>query len=136
MFGAAYNNVDVDLGFGGPGTTTVNSPKWNQNVLLRYEFDFLGGKVALQYNAEHRSEHYFAITQFPAVTEDGYTVQNAAVTYTSSDERWNVMAYVHNLGEEEYLVQTFDLSTEAVLGMTEQYYGRPRWTGLTLTYNF
>ena len=136
MLGAAYNDVDVDLGFGGPMTTTVNSPKWNQNMLIRYEFDLMGGKLAIQYDAQHRSEHYFSITQFPAVTEDGYTLQNAAVSFTNSSEKWDVRAYVHNLGGEEYLVQTFDLSTEAVIGMTEQYYGHPRWAGLTLTVSF
>ena len=136
MLGAAYNDVDVDLGFGGPMTTTVNSPKWNQNMLIRYEFDLMGGKLAIQYDAHHRSEHYFSITQFPAVTEDGYTLQNAAISFTNSSEKWDVRAYVHNLGGEEYLVQTFDLSTEAVIGMTEQYYGRPRWAGLTLTVSF
>lgn len=46
------------------------------------------------------------------------------------------MGCVHNLGDEEYLVQAFDLSGPDVFGMTEQYYGRPRWSGAAFTYNF
>jgi hypothetical protein len=43
---------------------------------------------------------------------------------------------VDNVGDEEYLVQTFDPSSTDVLGMTEQYYGRPQWWGVSLQYNF
>ena len=41
---------------------------------------------------------------------------------------------VNNIADEEYLVQTFDLG--AILGMTEQYYGLPRWVGGSLRYTF
>lgn len=134
-FGVAYNDIDVDLGGGTPETTSVQSPEWNLNALIRYEFGLLEGKLALQYDVVYRSEHYFALTQAETVTENGYTLSNAAVTYTSGSERWNVMGFVHNLTDEEYLVQTFDLSGPNVFGMTEQYYGRPRWWGVTLTVN-
>jgi len=33
-------------------------------------------------------------------------------------------------------VQTFDLSTTDVFGMTEQYYGRPRWWGVSARYSW
>ncbi len=134
MLGVAYNDIDVDLGFG-PETTSVQSPEWNVNALIRYEFKLWGGMVALQYDVHHRSEHYFSLTRAETVTEDGYEVQNASIMYTSGDEKWSVQAWMQNLTEEEYLVQTFDLSGPSVFGMTEQYYGRPRWSGVTFTYN-
>ena len=34
------------------------------------------------------------------------------------------------------LVQTFDLSGPNVFGMVEQYYGRPRWYGVSLSVNW
>jgi iron complex outermembrane receptor protein len=46
------------------------------------------------------------------------------------------VAFIDNVTDEEYLVQTFDLSTDAVFGMTEQYYGKPKWWGVSLKYNF
>ena len=134
MLGAAYNDIDVDLG-SGPETTSVQSPKWNLNALLRYEFPVGEGKLAVQYDVVYRSKHFFSLTRAETVTENGYTLSNASVMYTSGDAKWNVNAFVHNLSDEEYLVQTFDLSSVDVFGMTEQYYGRPRWYGVTFTYN-
>ncbi len=136
VLGAAYNDIDVDLGSGTPETTSVQSPQWNLNGLLRYEFGLFGGTMALQYDVHYRSEHFFSLTRAETVTENGYTLSNASIMYTSGDERWSINAFMQNIGEEEYLVQTFDLSGPDVFGMTEQYYGRPRWTGLTFTYNF
>ena len=132
VIGVAYNDIDVDLGGGQPETTSVQSPQWNANALFRYEFPLGSGTLALQYDAVYRSKHYFSISRTEAVTENGYTVQNASITYTGESGKWNVMGFVHNLADEEYLVQTFDLG--AAFSMTEQYFGRPRWSGVTFTY--
>ena len=136
IFGAAYNDIEVDLGGGAPTTTSVQSPEWNINALIRYEFELFGGTAAIQYDAQHRSEHYFSLTQLETVTEDGYTVANAAVSWTSADDKWQLMGFMHNVTDEEYLVQTFDLSGPNVFGLVEQYYGRPRWSGVSLKYSF
>jgi iron complex outermembrane receptor protein len=135
LLGAAYNDVEVDLG-GGVKASTVQAPKWNFNGLLRYEWPMSAGRLALQGDAVYRSEHFFALTAFPNQTEDGYTLANVRATYTSDSEAWSVSAFINNVTDEEYLVQTFDLSTDAVFGMTEQYYGRPRWWGVSFRYNW
>lgn len=133
LLGTAYNDIEVDLN--GMKTTSVQSPEWNHNALVRYEFGAGPGTVALQWDAVHRSRHYFSLTGLQTVRENGYTVQNAAITYRDQNDKWSVMGYVHNLTDEEYLVQTFDLSGPNVFGLTEQYFGRPRWYGVTFTYN-
>jgi len=136
IFGAAYNDIEVDLGGGAPKTTSVQSPEWNLNALIRYEMPLFDGTFAIQWDAQHRSEHFFSLTGAETVTEDGYTLQNANVSWTSGDEVWTVTAFMHNVTDEEYLVQTFDLSGPNVFGMVEQYYGRPRWSGVSLQYSF
>ena len=133
IFGVGYNDIDVKLGGGAPTTTSVQSPKWNVSGLGRYEIPVGQGVVAAQLDFEHRSKHFFALTGAETVEENGYTLLNASIGYTSADERWGVRAFVHNLTDEEYLVQTFDLSSLDVFGMTEQYYGRPRWAGVSVT---
>jgi len=70
------------------------------------------------------------------VRENGYTVSNVRLSYTTEDRKWQATAFVENVTDEEYLVQTFDLSGLDVFGMTEQYYGRPRWWGVSLSYRF
>jgi iron complex outermembrane receptor protein len=70
------------------------------------------------------------------VEGDSYTVANTSLTYTHGDGEWQAAVFVDNVTDEEYLVQTFDLSGPTVFGMTEQYYGRPRWWGVSLRYNW
>ncbi len=135
LLGAAYNDIEVDLG-GGVKASTVQAPEWNFNGLLRYEWPMSAGRLALQGDSVYRSEHFFALTAFPNQTEDGYTLANVSATYTAESEAWSVSAFINNVTDEEYLVQTFDLSTDAVFGLTEQYYGRPRWWGVSFRYNW
>jgi len=135
LLGAAYNDIEIDLG-GGVKATSVQSPKLNLNGLIRYEWPMSSGGLALQADAVYRSEHFFALTALPNQTEDGYTLANVSATYTTDSGSWAVSAFVNNVTDEEYIVQTFDLSTTALFGMTEQYYGRPRWWGVSLRYNW
>ena len=135
IFGVAYNDIEVSLG-DGPKTTSVQSPKWNLNGLVRYQWPFAGGALAVQMDALYRSRHFFSLTGLETVEEDGYTIANASVTYTSPNGGFTVSGFVHNLGNVQHLVQTFDLSGPDVFGMVEQYYNRPRWWGISLAMNF
>ncbi|MFC7047639.1 TonB-dependent receptor [Emcibacter nanhaiensis] len=132
---------DVDSLFPvGTEVKPVQTPKWNLNGLIRYEFDAGEGRVALQADGQYRAKHYFALTNLPASTQDGYFIGNASVTYYSPDENWSVRAFVKNFTDENYLVQTFDLSGNVtnggLFGLIEKYYGMPRTWGVNLTYNF
>ncbi|MBT4518598.1 MAG: TonB-dependent receptor [Halieaceae bacterium] len=134
LLGFAYNDVDVDLP-GGDGPS-IQSPKLNMNALIRYEWPAFGGSIAIQGDVVYRDEVRFALIDAETLTQDGYAVSNASVTYTTDDGKWQASAYVHNLTDKEYKVQTFDLSGMDVFGMTEQYYGRPRWWGVSLAYRW
>ncbi len=134
LLGAAYNDVEVEIG--NQEVASVQSPEWNLNALVRYEWPMFGGAMAIQGDIVYRSEHYFSLTGLETVEENGYTVSNASLTWTSEDGVWQTSAYVNNLTDEEYLVQTFDLSGTDVFGITEQYYGRPRWWGVSLRYSW
>lgn len=138
LAGVGYIDVtiqDVDVDGTGPrDTKPVQSPKWNVNSLLRYQWPFWQGNLAVQGDFQYRSEHFFSLTRAPASTQSGYAIGNARLSYQPADKRWEAAVFVNNIADEEYLVQTFDLG--AVLGMTEQYYGLPRWVGGTVRFNF
>jgi len=110
----------------------VQTPEWNLNAMLRYEFpvEGLGGNMVLQGDVQYRSEHFFNLAQLEGSREDGYAVVNTLVSYIPEDKPWRLDFGVTNLFDEEYLVQTFDLSgtleAGGLFGMIEQYYGRPR----------
>jgi len=133
LIGAAYNDISVEI----PGSgevPSVQSPKWMFNAMARYEWDAFGGTMAVQGDVLYRSQHYFALITVETVEEDGYALFNTSLSYTSGDGAWQGTVFVDNVFDEEYLVQTFDLS--GPFGMTEQYYGRPQWWGISLRYNF
>ena len=141
LFGAAYLDVTIkDVDLDGPGalgaadTKPVQSPKWNLNGMLRYAWPYQNGKLAWQADFRYRSQHYFSLTRAEASTENGYILGNARFSYATLDDKWEAAIFVNNIADEEYLVQTFDLG--AALGMTEQYYGLPRWVGGSIRYSF
>jgi iron complex outermembrane receptor protein len=145
LFGTAYNDIDVDvpdtlfgapLPGGGREAPSVQSPEWTFNAMARYGLQTGMGEVAFQADFLWRDEHFFALTGFETVRENGYAITNASVTWTDPDQHWQVSAFMDNVFDEEYIVQTFDLSGPTVFGMTEQYYGRPRWWGLSARYSF
>lgn len=126
-----------------PGATVrpVQTPKWNLNGLIRHEFSIGDAALALQVDGQYRSEHVFGLLGTDALTEDGYFVGNATVTYIpQGDHDWQLQFFVKNFTDEEYKVQTFDLSgtlaNGGLFGMVEQYYGLPRTWGVNLKYNF
>jgi iron complex outermembrane receptor protein len=135
LLGAAYNDIDVDLPGGGTSASVV-APEWNLNGMIRYEWPMLGGYVALQADTVFVDNRVFALTGAEPSDADSYWLSNVSVSYATEDRNWLLRAYIDNVTDEEYLVQTFDLSGLDNFGMTEQYYGRPQWWGVSLQYNF
>jgi iron complex outermembrane receptor protein len=125
-------DVDLGIGLGPQETEPVQAPHWTLSGLARYEWPMMSGDAAVQMDFRHRSKHYFSLTKFEPSTEDGYIVANARASYAQGN--WEAALFVNNFTDEEYLVQTFDLGF--VLGMTEQYYGTPRWFGGSVSYSW
>ena len=123
-------------------TTPVQTPEWDIGFLMRYETPVRGwdGNMAIQLDANYRSEHFFNLTQLPAAVEDGYTLSNAVVSWFPNNGSHELRFAINNLFGEEYIVQTFDLSGTLALGglfgMIEQYYGRPRTFTASIRYEF
>lgn len=128
----------------GQSAVPVQTPKWNLNALIRYEaqVDPLAGALVFQADGQYRSEHFFSLTQLPASRENGYAIFNGSVSFEPDEGDWQLRLGVENIFDEEYLVQTFDLSGtllpagEGFFGLIEQYYGRPRTWRLSAKVNF
>ena len=139
LLGVGYNDADVELD--GRISRPVQSPEWNYSGLIRYQWGVGQGDIAIQGDFDYRSAQLFALSGNNAVNQGSYTVANALLSYLSGDDRWEVSLFVNNVFDEEYRVQQFDLSGnlfvgDGVLGLIEEYYGRPRWAGVSLTFNF
>lgn len=123
-----------------PVLEPVQTPNWNLNGLLRYEFAVDKGRLALQMDGQYRAGHFFALTNLAAVTEGGYFIGNASMTYYGEGENWSMRVFVKNFTDKKYVVQSFDLSGSVsnggLFGLIENYYGMPRTWGVNLSYSF
>jgi iron complex outermembrane receptor protein len=70
----------------------------------------------------------------PGLKEGAYTKLNARLSWLSSDERWEVAAWVKNLTDEAYRIYAFDLTAD--LGYIQDTYHAPRMYGVTVGVNF
>ncbi len=117
----------------------IMTPEWNANALVRYEWDVMDGFMAVQLDATYLSEHYFQLKNAPVGLQDGYILSNARVSYTNAEDTWTVAVFVKNLADKEYRTMALDLSgtpAQAGFGLTESYYGTPRWWGVSFKYKF
>jgi iron complex outermembrane receptor protein len=128
---------DVNLGLGPHDYQPANTPKWSGNALARYTLHTGVGSVAFQFDGNFVSSQYFALTNAPVTKQSGYGLANARVHYKTQNEKVDVGLDVNNLLDKHYAVMAFDLSDPvAGFGLTQLYPGKPRWTTLSVTYNF
>jgi iron complex outermembrane receptor protein len=116
------------------------TPKWQLNGLVSYEWlpsfedsDF-AGRFAVSVDANYRSDFNFLITEAPIGEQDAYTLVNARASYRSIDERWEVALQVHNVFDQFYATQIFDVATDFASQQT--FVDRPRWVNATMRFNF
>lgn len=144
QLGAAYINAVVEDAYRTPSGQVLNrepvlTPELSLNALGRYEWDFNSGSFAIQADVSYVSDHFFQLKNSPIGKESGYALVNLRANYLSEAGHWGVSAFVENLTDEEYRVMVFDLAgTPAAggFGLAENYYGLPRWYGVSVTYDF
>jgi iron complex outermembrane recepter protein len=112
----------------------VLAPELQLNTIIRYNIPVGEGNLALQWDGFYQTEQWFDLQNHPISESDAYAVWNAKVMWTSGNEKWNVTGWVNNVFEEEYLVYTFDFT--AAFGYNQLGYGRPRWAGVTVGYQW
>lgn len=125
---------------GGPETTiqgneVPNAPGYSFNGRVRYHLpvgsDFM---ALLQTDFNIVDEHFLEPNNRLILKEDGYTIVNARVAFGPTDGRWEVAAWVRNIGDEDYRSAAQDLAL--ALGFSEIVLGQPRTWGVELEYQF
>ncbi len=140
MFGLGLLNTkvkDLDFGFGLVDRDTAFSPSLNMNGLARYEWPVGSGSLAVQADFHYLGDHNFNLVAPPVLQEASYTVANARVSYTGADDGWELAVFVDNFTDTKYRIQGFDVTSPPPVGfgMVQEYYGKPRWWGVSFTYN-
>ena len=137
IMGASFIDSEVDFVpavFPMSGTTNAEfpqAPSTSINGLVRKSWEAMGGEMAFQLDGKWNAEQFLEGTNALVSRQDSYAVANAQLSYGT--DRWNVAAWVKNLGDEDYLFYNLDLG---LIGFIEQVYAPPRQVGLTLRMNW
>lgn len=124
-FNAKVKNVPLRVG--GPIVRDVKptySPERQVSGLVRYQWDALGGQLALFGEAQYASSFFYNLRNFDADKYPGYVVLNAGLSWRSLDRHWELGLDVRNLSDKRVGVQGFDLAT--FCGCNEVSYKPPR----------
>lgn len=135
--GLSYVNTDLDPLDPGNGIVTGDlkpalTADYNANGLIRYSWPAFNGTLTAQADFVYVSEYFLNLSNAPAVREDGYAVGNARLAYRTADEKSELALFVNNVWDEEYVTMAFDLA--GFFGLTQQFYGKPRWAGVTFSH--
>jgi len=121
------------------GARAVQAPKWKFSVGADYS-PSLGGDLrgVMQANWQYQGDVYY-VAEDPQTFQRAYSIVNVGLGVRDSDRRWEVVAFVNNLFDQQYfpsLVNTAGnfgnkLATQALLPRDFRRYG-----GLWLGVNF
>lgn len=116
--------------------TPAFTPSVQLAGIMRYEWPVpaLGGRMAVQMDADYASNAYHNIRNFQAHKMPARVIGNARVSWIGFEEKIEASFFVNNLADARYEVMGFDLST--LCGCNERAYGKPRWFGASLRYRF
>jgi iron complex outermembrane receptor protein len=109
------------------------TPELRLSFLARYEFPFLGGRLALQSDAQYQSKSYLGLTDYAAEEIGAYWLVGANVSWTTLDKKWTATLAAENITDKRYRTLGYDAAS---FGFEQYAVGRPRWVRFTLGYHF
>lgn len=126
-----FDNFVSPVGGNLTGNTLPSAPKSNLNGLIRYELPVSGGTLAAQVDGKYQGKQFFSVDNDPLLRQDGYTLINARISYSTLGDRLVVSAWGRNITNKQYLVSAYDLSA---FGFDQWVVGDPRTFGVTVRY--
>jgi iron complex outermembrane receptor protein len=113
----------------------VNAPEWTTNLAVQYGYAMpMGGELITRVNWSFVDDVEKDALNFPALSQDAYSLVDLFVTYVSSDSAWEVSAFGKNVTDERYIVSGF--ANGLTQGRGAANLGRPAEWGLSVMYRF
>lgn len=127
---------DVSLRNGSPlapiDVDPTYAPEFQATGLVRYGFDALGGRMAVQGDVSYSDEYFYNLRNFDADKFDSYTVVNAQISFET--DGWLATLAARNITDERPGIQGFDLAT--LCGCNEVAYKAPRYFSFSVRKEF
>lgn len=110
-----------------------NTPELSGNASVDYRVSRPWGTLGLRTDYVYTDDIFNDAQNSPFLFQEAYGIWNAAVSYASPSETWEVVLFGTNLGDERYIVSG---DSNFGLGFHEANYNRPREFGLTVRWHF
>jgi iron complex outermembrane receptor protein len=136
---ARYSSVGQGLGPTQILPITINSgfvkaPKWTTSAGAEVSHDMDdGSRLSLRGDVSTYSRIFNDVANTPLITEDGYTLVNARLSYSFASNRVTVAVFGTNLTNSLYIVSG---NASGGFGLAEASYGRPREWGISAGFRF
>lgn len=115
------------------GNELPNSPKMSLNGVLRYSIPTDAGEFAVQGDFRWQDDIYHNVDNHPFEIQESYAVFNVRAFWRSPDQKWNAEAFIENVGDEEYALQSL---YSTALASSNRSWGYPQWWGVKVGYEF
>ena len=119
------------------GNEMLRAPKLKASVTAEYDVWLEnGGQITMRGEFMHTDDMYHTVFNNDFAKQDGYSLTNARLIWAPGNSKFDglrVIAYVENIGDEEYVsIHT----PTATIGGTISTFGPPRTFGLQLRYSY
>jgi iron complex outermembrane receptor protein len=112
----------------------VKAPEFTASAGAEVSHEFDGGsKLSLRGDLTMYSRIYEDVANTAIITEPGYVLANARMTFALPGEAVQLSAFVTNLTNSLYLASG---NASGAFGLAEVSYGRPREWGISASYRF
>ncbi|HEU0043129.1 TonB-dependent receptor [Sphingomonas sp.] len=112
----------------------VKAPEWTVTTGLDLTHEFAsGGEAAFRADYTMYSRIFQDVANTPIITEPGYGLLNARISYTLPNKAVSLSVFGTNLTKSLYLVSG---NISGAFGLAEDSYGRPREFGVSASYRF
>ena len=104
-----------------------NTPDWTTSLAFNYTID-LGeaGQVVITPSTSYRGAYRYFELAVPLIDQDGYSLYNASITWTSENDRFRFGLHGKNLGNEEYRVGGYNFPGALFGNSVIGFYGPPQ----------
>jgi iron complex outermembrane receptor protein len=126
------------------GLTIPHAPEFSGNARYSQDFNLTSGAtLTFATDAKFSTETFLSASNFSSDNhkQDSYVTFDASLTYLEPNEKWNLQAWVRNIGNEAVYLQASDNSfveptTDIANRSSAAAIAAPRTYGLSLKYNF
>jgi iron complex outermembrane recepter protein len=127
----AANPIDLT------GNRFPRAPRWTLSSYIGYTVDLGGsGSLGARVDARYQSLTYFTQFNRPLISQAGYSLFNARVSWASANERFGLSAWVNNLTNKLYFNEVLESGAFNPQLVGQGYVAPPRTYGLTASVRF